>query len=574
MSRPPDKRLASVFFAALAVVVTAVTFSPTRNYGFVNWDDDVYVTDNPLVQAPSVAAIPRIFTQFISGNYHPLTIASYVLDGALFGSGAGPFHLVNLGLHLLNTVLVLRLLTALGTPFAGAAIGALFWAVYPLRVEAVAWISGRKDLLATLFTLGSILVYLGFRKSGRRWAALGSMLLFLLALLAKATAVAVPGLLLAIDWLQGRRITFAVVREKIPYLGLVAVFSMLAVLARHSYQGVLDEQGFGWQYLVFQGTFRGAFYFLLRSLLPLTNPAWLYPDTSFPPLFSGQFAMAIGLLAAVVAGALFSLRRTRKVAFALLFFFVALLPVLPVAVLGYSADRFTYMPAIGIAYLVGELIGRWQASAAAQRLSSRLLSGVALLALALLLARETMARSAAWTNSEALWTTAIREYLARGQEGSNLAHAFTYRARSRHAAGRSGEALEDYAEAVSLNPQSADLRNERGIALASSGAYSEALAEFTAALEREPGRAAAAFNRGLTYLTLGKADEAKADFSRALAAEPSNTPVLIGRARALALQGEWAAALRDAEWALAREPGNRDAMALRDEMLAAGARVP
>lgn len=522
MPRPLDRRLSTVSLAVIVVVITAITFFPVRDYGFVNWDDDVYVTNNPLVQSPSVSAVPRIFTQFLSGNYHPLTIASYACESALFGSGARPFHLVNLSLHLINAVLVLRLLTALGTPLAGAAVGALLWAVHPLRAETVVWISARKDLLAALFSLGSILAYLGFRESGRRRAAIGSVLLFTLALLAKATAVAVPGLLLAIDWLQRRRITSAVIREKAPYLALVALFSGVAVLARQSYQGVLDEQGFGWQHLIFQGTFRGAFYFLLRSLLPLTNPTWLYPDASSPLLLSGHFVAAVGLLAAVAAGALLSLRLTRKVAFALLFFFIAILPALPVSVLGYSADRFTYLPATGLAYLAGELIGWWHASAAARRRSARLLAGAAVGVLALLLARETRVRSAAWADSETLWTAAIREYQARGQAGANLAYAFTYRARGRLADGRSGGALEDYAEATRFDPQSVELRNERGIALAKAGANREAIEQFTAALEREPGSSAAAFNRGLARLALGDSLGAEADFSRALDADPAN----------------------------------------------------
>lgn len=461
MPRPLERGRAAVILAALVVFAAAVTFSPVGDYGFVNWDDDVYVTDNPLVQAPGLAAVPRVFTQFISGNYHPLTIASYVLDGALFGSGAGPFHLVNLGLHLVNTVLVLRLLTALGTPLAGAAVGALFWAVHPLRVETVAWISARKDLLSTLFSLGSILAYLRFRESGRRPAAAASALLFALALLAKATAVAVPGLLLAIDWLRGRRITVAAVREKSPHLALAAIFAVLAVLARHSYQGVLDEQGFGWQHGVFLGTFRGAFYFLLRSLLPLTNPTWLYPDASFPLLFSWHFAAAAGLLAAVVAGALFSLRLTRKAAFALLFFFGALLPVLPVSVLGYSADRFTYLPAVGFAYLLGELVGWWGSTAAARRLPARLLAGAAVGVLALLLARETRARGAAWADSEALWTAAIGEYRARGQGGANLAFAYTYRARGRLALGDDAGAEADFSRALDADPANEEAREIR-----------------------------------------------------------------------------------------------------------------
>lgn len=463
MPRFLDRFVSSGVLAGFVVLVVAATFSPVRDYTFVNWDDDVYVTDNPLVQEPSPTAISRMFTEYLSGNYHPLTIASFACETALFGSSARSFHLVNLALHLFNAVLVLLLLKELGTPLPGAAIGALLWAVHPLRAEAVAWISGRKDLLAAFFSLGSILAYLRFRLSGRRRPAVVSVALFALALLSKATTVMIPGLLLAIDWLQGRRLTGAVLREKTPYLLLAAIFTVLAVLARQSYQGVLAEQSFGWQQLVFLGVFRGAFYFLLRSLIPIVNPTWLYPDVAFPQLLSGHFAAAVGFLAVVVASALLSLRLSRKIAFGLLLFFVALLPALPVTVLGYSADRFTYLPAVGIAYLVGELVGWWRASAAAKRQFSRVIAGAVVGVIALFLVRETRVRSASWSDNEALWTTAIREYQAQGQGGNNLAYAFTYRARGRLALGDEAGAEADVARALDAdrtNQEAQAIRDE------------------------------------------------------------------------------------------------------------------
>ena len=258
----------------------------------------------------------------------------------------------------------------------------------------------------------------------------------------------------------------------------------------------------------------------------------------------------------------------------MLFFFLMLAPVLPVAVLGFSADRFTYLPAVGLAYLCGELIGRALSAPPAHRVARDAAVACAVAALAVLLALQARGQAAAWKNSDALWTQAVRQYTEHGVGGRNLALAYFYRARARLGSGRGAEARADLEQAVRLDPGSAEMRNELGIALASGGAHREALEQFTAALEREPGNSAAAYNRGLALLALGSPAAAASDFSQALDADAGNGAALLGRARARALLGERTTALADTELALAQRPGDTEAAAVRDEILADRARTP
>ena len=197
------KSLSQSISLVLLLGLVYIVYAPVLDNAFVNWDDDVYVTENPLVRDVSPSGLKRIATSYVSGNYHPLTIASYAAEHRLFGLSARSFHLVNLLLHLSLCLLVFRFLRVLGLPPAGAFAGALLWALHPQRVEVVAWVSGRKDLLCTFFYLASCLAYLAYLEKRRLPPFLFSLVLFLLALFSKATAVTLPAALLLIDYLKG-----------------------------------------------------------------------------------------------------------------------------------------------------------------------------------------------------------------------------------------------------------------------------------------------------------------------------------------------------------------------------------
>jgi hypothetical protein len=237
--RPWLRAVALVFVLA----ATAAAFSPCLDNGFTTWDDDIYVTDNPLVARGLPGGVPAIFTTFVSGNYHPLVVLSHAVEYRLFGLNPRPYHAVNLALHLVNTALVFYLLIlVLGGDLAASAAAALFFAVHPLRVESVAWVSDRKDLLGAAFFFAGLAVYLRqIRQPGHRRHGL-LLLLFLLALLSKGTAVVFPLALLLCDWLHGRMDRAALI-GKIPLFTLSALFGAIALAARHAYQGVLREGG-------------------------------------------------------------------------------------------------------------------------------------------------------------------------------------------------------------------------------------------------------------------------------------------------------------------------------------------
>ena len=587
--------------ATLVAILLAVAFafSPCLDNGFTTWDDDVYVTDNPLVARGFPGGLPAIFTTFVSGNYHPLVVLSHAIERRLFGLDPRPYHAVNLGLHLLVTALVFHLLLSLpGVSLAAAAAGALFFAVHPLRVETVAWVADRKDLLGAAFFLGGLAAHLrDLRQPGRtRRAAV--LLLFLLALLSKATTVVFPVALLLCDWLH-ERLDAKAVTGKVSLFALSLLFGGIAIAARQSYQGVLQEGGLGAGETVFLGAYRLLCHYLVRFALPGTAAFPLYPAVE--PGIGALVLRLAGLAAALAAlGCLvaLTLRRTRVVAFGALFFLVTLLPSLSVEVLGFSADRFTYLPAFGISCVVAAAFHGLLASRPGRTAPGRVLAAAGATAAAAALALASRERCAVWRDSVSLWTAAVETYRAAPRSAHNLAYAFLYRgeawerqgdapsaladldravgispgnpaflaARGRvRAAGRDpGGARSDYDAALRLDPRHAGALIGRGILSAEAGAFQDALDDFSGALEANPRNAEASFNLGVLHLNLGEDAKALAFFARAAELDPGNAAALYGRARSSFGLGDYRSASADLERSMAL--GYPDDASLRDAL--------
>jgi hypothetical protein len=147
------------------LVLTIIIYINVGSYGILNWDDDRYLIDNPHIKSLSADNISTIFSEFYFGNYHPVTSLSYAIEYSIFGLDAGPYHITNVILHLLNTILVFFLIFLIVKRIDVSSIIALFFAVHPMHVESVAWISERKDMLYTLFYLGALISYLFYLKN-------------------------------------------------------------------------------------------------------------------------------------------------------------------------------------------------------------------------------------------------------------------------------------------------------------------------------------------------------------------------------------------------------------------------
>lgn len=505
--------------AVLLVIAVLATFWPCLGNEFTTWDDDVYVTANPLIADRSPAGLRAIFTAVPLGNYHPLTLLSFAAEHRLFGLSPRGFHATNFALHAAVALLALRLLTLLTGSLPAALAGALFFALHPMRVESVAWVADRKDLLAAFFSLGSLLAFLRFRDTGRRRDQALSGALFAAALLSKSTAVALVPVYLLLDHARGRRLDGGSFAGAAPHLALAAAVSLVAFRARASYQDVLLETHVAWGAKAALGAYRFVWYWLARQVFPdgvaLLNPFYTRADGVLPSVeilpgaaWLAGTVLALGLLAA----ALVLLRRNRTLLLGALFFAAGLLPALAAVNIGYRADRFAYLPSVGIAFLVAAAV-RWV-------LGSPRLAGparAALLAAAgcVLLGFAWLARAQCevWRDDTTLWADAVRTYPRVATFHSNLGIAWAER-------GDPARARAHYDAALALDPDDAKAALNRGNLAVERWDFAAALRDYDRAVAAAPRMALAYNNRAVALWRMGRRAEAIADLERALRIDP------------------------------------------------------
>lgn len=515
-ARTDVPRLGRTGWAALAIVlvITLGIFLPVLRGEFLSWDDDVYVTANSTVQSLDGANLSRILGGFVSGNYQPVVLVSYALDHAIYGLDPRGFHATQLFLHLACTALAFFWLRRLSGSLTAAAVGAAFFAWHPMRVESVAWVSDRKDLLAACFVLGSMLCFPSDPHSARkgRWTA--SLGLFVLACGSKGTAVIMPLVLILTEWLQGRRLDRRLALRMAPFFVVAVIFGLVSILARRSYEPVLQEARFGLLPMTHLAAWRLVFYYLARTVWPLTHLSNLYPPmgasgTAMPPFFLLALFGALAVLAMIGWG----LRKARPAGWGGLVFLLLMAPSLALPNLGYSADRFSYLPAIGLAFSLGvgvEAVRRKLTVGSGRRGWA---VWVPAAAAGVLLSLASAERIGVWRDNVSLWSDAIAHYPRTPDTRANLAIAYVYRGDAWVAKGESASAMADYTEAISTDPGVVD----------------------------------AWFGRGQLHESLGEVDRALADLERVLALDPRHREAHLHLARLRYERGDYEEALRLSE---------------------------
>lgn len=430
--------------ASLLCAAVVLVFWPVLRNGFVPWDDPAYITANPRLHGLSWQAVRYSFTEFVSGNYHPLTLISLAAEYSLFGLNPAGFHAVSLAWHAANAVLVYFLMRRLGGAVWASVGAALFWSLHPMRVEAVAWVSSQKDLISAGFMLLSAHAYLEGRETGQsRWRTV-AVSAFFLALLAKGTALIFPLLLMTLDYASGWKPDRGSTVEKWPYFALSFVFGVIALFARSSFQHVLGEEHFALTEVAFTAIYRLGVYHTGRSVVPL--------DSGLPP-YTHELAMAV-LSAALILASCWVLarfyRRNNMLLAGAAFFTVSLVPSLPIAVVGFTADRFSYFPAVGLAMLLAGL-----GEEIRKRIVSSVSLAVALLAAAVALGSLAFtARSGieAWREGHALSTRLIDIYDGVKGEEMILSMAYLNRAKANEERGNQKGAEADFKSAAEIAP--------------------------------------------------------------------------------------------------------------------------
>ena len=579
---------------ALLVAVTLAAYAPLFGNAFVNYDDDLYITNNHHVRSGLEAeSVAWAFTTFQGANWFPLTRLSWMLDAELFGLNATGFHLTNLLLHVANVVLVFLVLARMtGAIGAGAFVAAIF-AVHPLHVESVAWAAARKDVLSGLFALLALLAYERYVRAPRPrgWYAATTAALAL-GLMAKPTLVTLPFLLLLLDeWPLARlrrpeppatwersRVRRAIV-EKLPLLALVAAASAVTFVAQRSGGTVQSLEIYPLAVRV-QNALVATVAYIAKTFWP-SGLAVFYPHPG-RALPIAQVLGAAALLTAISAGVLYALRRRPYLAVGWLWFVGGLVPVIGLVQVGQAAmaDRYTYLPLIGLAVMVA-----WGARESAER-SRALARGAAALGAVVVvaLAWVTAEQVRTWRSSITLLEHALRvterNHVAHTNLGLALSGADRLDAAAAHllAALRFApgapmangllaevrvrqERLEDarrhYQAVLRRQPEEVRWLAGLGSVLLQLEEFARAESKYRAALQTRPSAASVHAGLGLALLGQEQVDAAIASFEEARRLEPAEAQVHGHLGRALQRAG------RDAE-----------AIAAYREALRLGARAP
>jgi tetratricopeptide (TPR) repeat protein len=519
------QRIIIGLMGALALLAVAV-FSRTLGYGFVEFDDDIYVTGNPSIRLGlSLEGWRWAWTTMYAAFWHPVTWLSLLADYQFHGLDGRYYHCTNVLLHALNGVLLFGLLNRMTDSVWRSAWVAAVFAVHPLHVESVAWVAERKDVLSTCLGLGAMLAYVRLAQGGsRRWLGL-SLLLYVLSLAAKPMLVTLPLLLVLLDfWPLKRRIGIrGQVMEKALYLVPAILFSVVAVVAQQRSGALPVEPGPLWFRLVTAVLAAG--WYLLKMAVP-SGLAPFYPWQAGWPLWS------VALSALALAGGTWLAVRLRTcrpwLLAGWLWFGMTLLPVSGVIRVGSHAwaDRYTYLPMVGIALMLA-----WEAGERVRaRPAWRRPAAWAAVAILLALAAGAWRQTGYWADTERLFRRTLAVTGPNPMIESNLSAVLVKR-------GKLDDAFAHASRAVALNPANASAHNNLGVVLAETGRLEEAAAHYARAAELRPDYAEARANLGGVLLRLNRPAEAVPFLENAAARNPADDKVLSNMGSALFLLG-------------------------------------
>jgi tetratricopeptide (TPR) repeat protein len=529
--------------APLALVVAVfVLYARTAGHEFVEYDTTIYLTANPRVLSGlSLDNVRWAFSNFQAANWHPLTWLSHMLDVELFGLSPAGHNLENAGWHAANTLLVLALFRSLGLGRGAAFAGALLFALHPLRVESVAWIVERKDLLFCFFGLSSLLAWLSWSREGTPWKLAAALLLYACSLMCKAMLVTLPCLLVLLEfWPLGR--TSARPRRRdlatLAFLALSLCFCILTVLAQGSAGAVQGLSNFPLA-LRLETALDSYVWYVGRTLWP-AQLAFHYPLALHEPRI-GAMLLDAALLATLTLLAWLARRRWPALLVGWLWFLGTLVPVSGVLQVGGQAhaDRYTYFPSLGLllgACFVGE-------RELLPRMGGRALA-LACGALALALAVVSWVQIGTWRSTETL----TRHALAVTHE-NNVAFDVLGAYYAEH--GRPEEALPLLREAVRIAPTDPDAVSNLGGTLLRAGQLDESEKLLLRASRLVPGRAQTWSLLGGLYFTRGRYAEAMTVLDRAVALDPWHIGAWCNRALTLDTLGRYEEALDSLRHAIA-----------------------
>jgi len=580
--RSETKNPKQIFFVlGIILATTLFAFFPAIHNDFTNWDDTGYVTENKLIKDLSLSNLKNFFTQNVEGNFHPLTMLSLALDYHFFELNPLPYHIVNILLHLLNTVLVfffiLNLLNHQGfknldgffeSRLLVPTITAILFGIHPMHTESVAWVAERKDVLYSFFFLFSLIFYMkwsGGEGQTKKIFTLNyslSILFFILSLLSKSMAVPLPLVLILIDYYKKPHLTSPMGRKfgwlnnflpigevrwglYLPFLLLSLVFGVVTIIYQKQTSSIQSSDLFAFYERIFFAGY-GLLQYIFKLIIPFKLSCFYpYPVKENGVFFPVEFYIPLFVILLSVFIIYKKFRHNKDIVFGSLFFLITISLVLQILAVGSTimADRYSYIPYIGIFFIIGK--GVVYFSENNKKIKPVLLGILSVYIITLTLV--TRSRCGVWKDSFVLWEDVISKYPMVQAAYNNTANAYKKLQKNELA-------LEYYNKLIAIDPNFKGAYNDRANVHLAMKNYEMAMKDANTELEKQPNLADAINTRGSVYFETGKFDAAITDFNAAIIANPTLSGCYNNRANAYSMLGKYDLALADYNVLLTMEP--------------------
>jgi len=589
-----------VLICLALVMLTIAAFWQLKDCGFINFDDDIYVYENAYIQSGlNWKSIGHAFSFYFS-NWHPVTWLSWLIDYSLFGLNPFGYHLVNLFLHILNTLLLFMILRRMTKALWPSAFVAALFAIHPLHVESVAWIAERKDVLSTFFwmlTLGAYGYYVE-QRTFRRYLFI--LLFFVLGLMSKSMLVTLPFVLLLLDFWPLRRFSevktdqkmqaevlkpaalekskkkpkkkknekiavkqllmdrkpteqdfqwlriYPLLLEKVPFFVLAIISSVITYIAQCKGGAVRSIETFSMA-IRLGNAFVSYIAYLGKTILPV-NLAVFYPHPENVVLW--QVLGAMLLLMAITIVTIWRVKKSPYLATGWFWYLGALVPVIGIVQVGAQAmaDRYTYISLIGLFIMIAWGIPELLKKVKYRKEILWVASVLCILSFSIL----TWKQVGYWQNSITLYDHTLNVTEKNSLVQNNRGFAY-------YVLGDYRQAIEDYSAAIAIKPGYATAHHNRGIAYIALGDHKKAIVDFNHAIALKPAYAEAYNNRGKAYSIMGDYNQALEDINRAITISPDNAKSYYNRGVAHFVLGNPKRAIEDFDRAVGIKPDYADA---------------
>ncbi len=517
----------TIFFVVFAIIlITYISFSEALKNNFINWDDNAYVFDNPHLNQSLPSAVIYFFqAHTFVGNYVPLTMIVYALQFHAAELNPQFYHLVNILIHLLNEVLVFWFIYQLSKKqILTSVVVALFFGIHPLRVESVAWISELKDVLYGFFFIAAMISYFYYLekknkttsetlKSRNSLIPLAlSFIFFVLSLLSKPAAVTLPLVLILLDFYTNRKLNYWAWIEKIPFIIFSVIFGVIAIKSQQADRLLHDEYDIT-QKLLFAS--HSCLDYIVKLFLPVNLSIYYpYPTLSLGTLPSEYYFAPVALI--ILFYLVFkSIKHSRLVAFGFLFFFVNILLVLQLISVGEAikADRYTYIPHIGLLFIVATYLNKLYTNQKLKTYKPTII--IALIGLAFVSSYCTRERCKVWKNDITIANDLLNKF-----------------------------------------PNDRLALNNKGFILYNQQLYQESILLFTKAIQQKPNYTMAYINLSNSYLAINDLNNASNTIDTALKYVKNDFNLLTKKAYLLFLQNNYTEAIKACKRALIIKQNN------------------